>query len=320
MRSRAATAGISSANLVYAHDSGELICTDCTYWCSNCQEAYQWEDDMLNCCDTTSDVVNSYCYRPMFNYYSTSEMHVDIRSMPEPGVLYMGAEIEINKMFGNMVDEFIDECTTEQEGFIYFKEDGSLGPDGVELVTMPGTLRAFEQVFPFDALDSARSKGARSFYYANCGFHIHVSRSAFTPTHMWKFIRFQLNNPILCQRVAQRDESSYASWHFDDSERRDLPQYVKGTKTNGRRYLAINFQNHATVELRYFKGNILRNAIMKNLEYVQSLYDYTKDMTVRQVMDKGLTEHKYMLWLDENRVRYPNLANFLDNDNNEGDN
>jgi hypothetical protein len=135
---------------------------------------------------------------------------------------------------------------------------------------------------------------------------------------MWKFIRFQLNNPYLCQRVAQRDESSYASWHFDDVEKRSLPEYVKGTKSNGRRYLAINFQNYSTVELRYFKGNILRSAIMKNLEFVQSIYDYTKVMNVRQVFEGALSEQKYILWLADQH-KYPNLVNFLNNGD-EGEN
>ena len=320
IRNRALSVGMGSNGFIYTNDTGELVCIDCAYFCENCQESYQDYDEMLNCCDTRSDVVNCYSYRPRFNYYRMSEAYLDITHVAEPGLLYMGVEIEVNKMGGTMADEFIDDCTVEQKGFIYLKEDGSLGPDGVEIVTMPSTLEAFKNTFPFDALDNARRKGARSFYYANCGFHIHVARSAFTPTHMWKFIRFQLQNPLLCQRVAQRDESSYASWYFDESEKRDLPEYVKGTKTNGRRYLAINFQNHATVELRYFKGNILPSAILKNLEFVQSMYNYTKNMTVRQVMDKGLSESKYMLWLDQYGGRYPNLIHFLDNDSNEGDN
>jgi hypothetical protein len=309
--------GIYSTSFVNASDTDEYMCSDCAVSCENCGEMYAYEDNAYDCCNTGSNAVHSYSYRPTFYYYERSEDIVLSKSRSTPGVLYMGVEIEINKM-SEIVDEFIDCCTREQSEFVYFKEDGSLGPDGVELVTMPATLEAFEQVFPFLALDDAREKGARSFYYANCGFHIHVSRSAFTPSHMWKFIRFQLNNPYLCQRVAQRDESSYASWHFDDAEKRSLPEYVKGTKSNGRRYLAINFQNYSTVELRYFKGNILRSAIMKNLEFVQSIYDYTKNMNVRQVFEGALSERKYMLWLADQH-KYPNLVNFL-NTNDEGEN
>jgi hypothetical protein len=309
--------GIYSVRFLSALDTDEYVCIDCLYCCDNCGQRYQYEDGMLECCSIGSDAIHGYSYRPTFYYYEIDDDVIVPKFCASPGVLYMGAEIEINKM-SEMVDDFIDFCTAEQSEFVYFKEDGSLGPEGVELVTMPATLEAFEQSFPFLALDDAREKGARSFYYANCGFHIHVSRSAFTPSHMWKFIRFQLNNPYLCQRVAQRDESSYASWHFDDVEKRSLPEYVKGTKSNGRRYLAINFQNYSTVELRYFKGNILRSAIMKNLEFVQSIYDYTKVMNVRQVFEGALSEQKYMLWLADQH-KYPNLVNFLNNGD-EGEN
>ena len=320
-RTSAIRLGIQVTSFVRGEDTLETICDDCAYHCPDCGETYQYEESMLDCCEQQSRNINNYSYRPMFIYHSINEVgdvHSTTRAIE--GELYMGVELEINKMDDDMVQQFIDNCTTAEEVFVYFKEDGSLGPDGVELVTMPATLDAFEAVFPFDALDNARLNGARSFYYSNCGFHIHVSRSAFTPTHMWKFVRFQLMNPGLCQRVAQRQESSYATWYYDENEERDIPQYVKGVKTNGRRYLAINFQNHATVELRYFKGNILRSAILKNLEFVQSVYNYTKHMTVSEVMNKGLTENKYHCWLDENRDNYPHLVSFLDNDENEGDN
>ena len=300
-----------------AQDTGEMVCHDCVYSCDNCGETYQDEQEYLGCCNSGSDSIHCYSYRPTPYFYVYRDDEVIPLSMYEPGVLYMGAEIEIAKM-ADLVDDFLENCTRDESDFLYFKEDASIGDYGAELVTMPATLEAFERIFPFDALDAARDAGARSFYYPSCGFHIHVSRTAFTATHMWKFVRFQLMNPGLCQRVAQRTESSYATWYYDEREERDIPEYVKGVKSNGRRYLAINFQNHNTVELRYFKGNILRGAIMKNMEFVQSMYDYTKSLTVRDVMNGSLKERSYMLWLAEQDA-YPNLKSFLDNDSNEGD-
>ena len=225
----------------------------------------------------------------------------------------MGVELEIAKMSA-LAGDFDSMLSPKSRDFVYMKEDGSLGPDGVELVTMPATLDAFKKMFPFSELDWARLSGARSYAYPACGFHIHVSRSAFTATHLWKFVRFQLQNASLCQRVAQRGENSYASWYYEESEQRSIPDYVKGKKSNGRRYLAINFQNTNTVELRYFKGNILRGAILKNLEFVQSMYEYTRDMTVSDVMTGGLREGNYLVWLDERAALYPNLIHFLYND------
>jgi hypothetical protein len=311
--------GIYSSWQYEASDTCEALCGECGYICENCGCRHEYEGSWLDCCEQGGDIHN-YSYKPYFYYYSMEDGNPKSSTWTKSNdLLYMGVELEINKMV-YLVSDFLEDCTSEQNEFIYFKEDGSIGPDGVELVTMPATIDAFSHLFPFDALDSARQRGARSFGYQNCGFHIHVSRSAFTATHMWKFVRFQLKNPSLCQRVAQREESSYASWYFEDSERRSLPEYVKGKKSNGRRYLAINFQNRATVELRYFKGNILKGAILKNLEFVQSMYDYTKMLSVNDVMHGALTEESYNEWFftEENIEKYPNLHYFFTNDSSRG--
>ena len=308
--------GIQYSNYYIANDTQNRVCADCVQICDECDACFEWDDNAYNCCRGSYDgrTLLSYSYRPStWYYYDWVNDSISSATRPTIGSLYMGIELEIMKM-SHLVDDFHENADTSSLEYLYFKEDGSLGDGGAELVTMPGTLEAHREMFPFDALDLARSDGARSYAYSCCGFHIHVARSAFTPTHMWKFIKFQMNNPGLCQIVAQRDESSYATWYYDEHEKNDLPDYIKGKKSNGRRYLAINFQNYATVELRYFKGNILKAAILKNLEFVQSIYDYTKSLTVRQVtFQNGLSEDSYKDWLFDEQVRinYPNLFNFL---------
>jgi hypothetical protein len=215
-----------------------------------------------------------------------------------------------------LADNFYESLTPRQKDFMYMKTDGSLSSSGVELVTMPATLEAIKLSFPFSQLDTAREAGARSFYYNNCGFHIHVSRSAFTATHMWKFAKFQIENPLLCQSVGQRTSSSYASWHYEYGGSANLgdglPSMVKGKSSNRDRYVAINFQPRETVELRYFKGNILTAAILKNVEFVQSMYDYTKNLSVKDVVVyHALKSDHYLEWLNENSESYPNLYTYI---------
>lgn len=314
---RVREANIPTMSFTSTNDTGETVCENCWHSCSECGTIYQYEDGAIDCCYQQDSNIHNYSYRPTPEFHEVREDGlVHSHFGPITGVLYMGIELEIAKM-ARCVDDFIDTTINDRFGnFAYFKEDGSIGDDGAELVTMPATLQAFERVFPFDALDNARKNGARSFHYQSCGFHVHVSRSAFSATHMWRFIKFQLNNPKLCQAVAQREESSYATWHYEENERTSLPDYVKGKRSNGRRYLAINFQNRATVELRYFKGNILRAAIMKNVEFVQSIYDYTKHMSFQQVVQGHLSDLKYMQWLSMQDA-YPNLRFFIDNNCNQ---
>ena len=309
------SADLSSVFFYFTED-GYNVCEDCVWWCPDCNSAYSDESDMLNCCSNRNNSVHFYGYKPgpMFHDIDYNRV-LTVKGVATPGVLYMGIELEVAKM-ADLADEFHERMSFDEREFLYMKEDGSLGADGVELVTHPATMDGFKKMFPFESLDWARREGARSFAYHSCGFHIHVSRSAFSPTHMWKFVKFQMHQYELCQKVAQREDSSYATWHWEQSEHNDLPEYIKGKKSNGRRYLAINFQNRNTVELRYFKGNMLRGAIMKNLEFVQSVYDYTKGLTVRDVAFGALNNlDHYYEWLDSNEG-YENLKYFLINDRN----
>jgi hypothetical protein len=225
----------------------------------------------------------------------------------------MGIELEVEKMAEYAYD-FIRAANDDYDepNFLFTKSDGSLSETGVEIVTMPATLKAFKELWPQDAMDKARDMGARSFRWQNCGFHIHVSRSAFMPSHMWKFVRFQMRNSELCQRVGQRENSSYAEWWGIQDNLSNLPNIVKGKNSNRSRYIAINFQRSDTVELRYFKGNILQEAIMKNVEFVDSIYEYTKQLSSAEIIARnGLSRRMYLLWLARNVEYYPNLYSFL---------
>ena len=295
-------------------DDGYTLCDDCVYCCENSDRIYGSQDSMLDCC-YNSRHVNYYSYRPQFKFYGDNPGY---SYEPELGLLYMGVEIEMVRA-QPFVSEFLEMADEKFDApkFFYFKEDGSIGHDGAELVTMPATYEQFERWFPFDTLNYARENWRfRSFEYDSCGFHIHVSRTAFTATHMWRFVMFQLKNPALCQYVGQRETSMYATWNWESYERDSIPDYVKGKKSNGRRYLAINFQNTDTIELRYFKGNILEKAILKNLQFVKSMFEYTKNMSYRQVQAGALSDTAYRNWLDE-QSGYDELKSYLSNVNKE---
>jgi hypothetical protein len=321
--------GMDASYFVLTVDDCETACENCYSSCEGCGEAYTSYDAAQDCCYDGEDerhsavYVHSYSYRPTPKFFTHYCGINTVTNRASNDVLYMGMEIEVEKMMPH-ADEFYSSLTTKQEQFVYMKTDGSLSHNGVEIVTMPGTLDSIRTLFPFDSLDNARNRGARSFYYGNCGFHIHVSRSAFSPTHMWKFVKFQINNPSLCQTVGQRNNSSYAHWNYQYRDKFNmgdgLPSLVKGKSANGDRYVAINFQNHATVELRYFKGNILKAAILKNVEFVQSIYDYTKHLTAAEVMTRhGLSELSYLDWLGDKKELYPNLIQFIDSNSDQGE-
>lgn len=299
-----------SRTLMYDVNYG-FVCEDCVAFCEECDTIHGSYDDAENCC-RISRAVNYYSFTPQFRFHNDDG---EVSLVMRDDTLYMGIELEMVRV-AEFADEFIamEDEDSDCPSFFYFKDDASIGHNGAELVTMPATLSAFEKKFPFDTLDYARANWrVRAFEYESCGFHIHVNRSAFSPTHMWRFVRFQLKNPMLCQYVGQRESVMYATWQFDQSENAAIPDYVKGKRSNGRRYLAINFQNRATVELRYFKGNILPEAIRKNLQFVHSMYEYTKHMSYEEVIAGGLSESAYFDWLAGlDDATYADLRTYLD--------
>lgn len=297
-------------------DSAEECCVSDLFSCEECGE--QWEEsyEAVSCCDPGSGLLRDYCYRPPLRFWRMQDGLLQAFTHSQPRTLFMGMELELEKATGG-VEAFLgnaDEFSDAYPSFLWVKSDGSLGSQGVELVTMPSTLSAFRKRFPFAALEQWRKDGARSYAYSSCGIHIHVSRSAFDPPHMWRFVRFQLWNSQLCQLVAQREASSYAQWTeggaIQGNESDSLPDFIKGKDANRNRYVAINFQNDQTVELRYFKGNITEASILAKLSYVDSLYRFTKQLTYRDCASGALRNSSaYLAWLADEE--YPELIEFL---------
>lgn len=296
------------------HDDydGANYCCDFTRRCSSCNEWWDSETDAQNCC--SSRFVHDYSYKPYLRFHDA----IDWTSDATPGVLFMGAELEMENVRDH-VEYWYDtnghgEDYSEPK-FSFWKEDGSLGDSGAELVTMPATLDGIRATFPWDAIDHLHTKGARAFHTGTCGMHIHVSRSAFTPTHLWRFVKLQTKNVGMCEAIAQRSQSSWARWsshgNVDDSGA-SLPDYVKGKDHNHKRYVAINFQNHATVELRYFRGNMVGATIMARFEFVHAMWEYTRTLTVANVRDGALDATQFLAWAREHSTEYPKLVAFVD--------
>lgn len=288
--------GVSDES-IYTDDS-YTVCSDCASVCEVCEAVYSGHDSAVGCCGSRNGI-NDYSYRPSPVFWHMGDLPVS-SYRPLPRTLYVGVEIEAEEA-ADSASEFLSDASEESgsEQFVYLKHDGSLGSGGVEIVTHPSTPEAFLERFPFDALEKWTARGARSFNRESCGLHIHVSRSAFTPSHLWRFVRFQLANVDHCVGVAQRRSDQWANWSGSgmDEVKKSLPSMVKGTKRNGVRYVAINFQNRDTVELRYFKGNLSPRIIRRQVLFVSAMYHYTRTLTVADVKGGAFDWGRFVEWV-----------------------
>jgi hypothetical protein len=282
--------------------------------CEECDQAWDTDEEAARCCGAPG--VFEWDWKPIFHFWSVSENRLIRGRFEIPNELYLGIELETECGSGTFAEFLSDanEIMGDPE-FVYGKRDGSLDETGVELVTMPSTLDAFRRRFPWQALARWNENGARSFYRGSCGFHIHASRSFFTPTHLWRFAAFQMRNKSLCEAIAQRSNSHWAKWRslsdFGSYDEAPLSDIVKGKGENGERYVAINFQNAATVELRYFRGNLRPEAILARVEFVDAIAHYTQPLSAADVMRGALSVAPFAEWVDTNRNRYSALANWL---------
>ena len=291
-------------------EDGDSVCEDCVYTCEDCGAWWSSSDSASQCCGGGGGTIHDYSYRPALTFWSGGDVLVRT-SVPQRSTLYVGVEIEAESA-ADTADVFLADAGEEagSEDFVYLKHDGSLGDGGVEVVTHPATPEAFLKRFPFAALEGWADRGARSYHRQACGMHIHVSRSAFTPSHLWRFVRFQMANVGHCIRLAQRESQQWAQWDGDgmDEIKKSLPSMVKGQKRNGHRYVAINFQNPNTVELRYFKGNLSPRIIRRQVLLVSAMYTYTKDLTLKDIQGGAFGWQRFAGWVSADPFHAPLAA------------
>jgi len=316
-------------NWLEVNDGEGFYCDNCVYSCGNCGEMWSNIDNMEeSCCyeeSNRSELIYHYGYKPNpFMFWVTPPGSVpSARSSHEAAayslnqapssVLFIGMELEMEKAMRILNDAWnkFREPNRFTPSFLYFKTDGSLSPNGIELVTMPSTLETFKERFPWEGLEHLHYLGARSFGYESCGMHFHLSKKSFTAPHMWRFVKFHTKNNELCIQIARRKDSHWASWDSTDIESK-LPDVIKGKTNNMNRYVALNFQNRETLELRYFKGNLIKEGILRNMEFIQSIYDFTKNLSSESIRNGDLSNaihphSRYRGFVRNNQELYPNL-------------
>jgi hypothetical protein len=266
----------------------------------------------------------------MINYANRSELYrmfeysTDIISTVQwqrpdyvPDTLY-GIELEHSTDYS--VQALIDAFP---EIYAFVKKDSTVNGskrNAGELVTIPADIRKHRKMFAsffknlnedmFDTLDKH-----------NNGMHIHIDRLAFetVPMHLKKFCWFFTNpaNHKFLEEISERNKASIDSYaRFVTAPRvsRPMPGKSSGlSMINGDRELRssgkhtfVNLGKAHTVEVRLFKGVVAFASIMKNLEFVDSILEFSKygsysDMNIVQYI-------KFLRSQNVSKYRALNLA------------
>jgi len=251
--------------------------------CNNCQMLHR---DVLQ-----------YNQKPKPKYTVFNE-----RKTPREDAPFFGVEFEVE-----MSD--VDNCCSRRElartvkeiigtEYMYSKHDGSLlsidgenGRGGLEIVTHPFSWKFYKNTNVFETLFRIIENEQWNAKSERCGNHIHITKNAFTSFHLFKFMRFfynKRNRPffkIMSARVNPDGEHCrrYCRWWREDAE---MLKNVVVRKRNivPDKHGAINLMNHETIEIRIFQGVDNMEDFSRNMEFVHSLIEFTKEASAKECM------------------------------------
>jgi len=306
----------------YAEDRSGTWCEDCwndtlTY-CEGCSCYYY---NPCDCYDENIDI-HDYSYTPDLEFHSNN----DNPTSPADH-LYFGIEIEVEAPRGDwgIRKQAAAFATANLESYdlAYLKSDGSL-ECGFEIVTHPMTHDYFKNSADkyWEVLEHLRSHyRMRSWSAGTTGLHIHISRAGFNNgAHSHRFLQLVYNNEEFYSKIAGRTSGRWAK--FDDvhqwdstkeksvkSFKRKLAPYRANTSD---RYSAVNTLNRNTFEMRIFRSTLNGNTVKSALDLAHASVEYTRSLTVNQVVNGALERMNFIQFIYNNSDTYSHLISRMD--------
>lgn len=311
--------------VVEIEDRSGHFCENCAgdaMFCENCELYYM--DGCDRGCDgdfeDNSRVIHDYSYRPDAIFHST-----------ESGErLYFGIEIEVETP-RNRQEASTYAQRLEPLELAYLKNDGSLSC-GFEIVTHPMSHDFYKNQADelWQTLEKLRTEyKVKAWDAGTAGMHIHISRTGFSSgAHMHRFLNLVYSNQPFYEALAGRESERWAKFtdivetryvRDENGERmtdEDGIYLHKRTRSfmgkikdgrNSDRYSAVNMQNRETLEMRIFRSSVNSDTVKSQLDLAHASVEYTRTLSVKQVIDGALTQSAFIQYISENESLYPQL-------------
>jgi len=291
------------------------ICSNCYNYdyvtCSECGEVIREQDAIYNeddeewyCrrCNERAGRIRNYGYKPSPVFktkHDTFHVSEDIKE------LMFGVENEIDKG-ENPLDTAAAICRKAPD--VYIKHDGSLGSNGMEIVTHPCSLEYHMENLGWDSICKiAMESDYKSHDARTCGLHVHVGRQQLGDTEeqrketIAKIITLVARHWDAIVRFSRRRENQLRDWaskpNIDLSKKwtkEDLIYECMYERHRGR-YRAVNLCNYETIEFRIFNGTLKYHTILATLQLVSNICEYAKENSFEVVLQStwhGITHYK----------------------------
>lgn len=236
----------------------------------------------------------------------------------EKDPVLLGVELELSTEYSwrQLVD-------AAEDPFFILKQDGSITgskPNLAELVTAPSSFKYLKRQFAlwFDKLDYNKFDTTTN---TGNGMHVHVGKEHFEDRiHMRNFCWF-LNNPanqdfnvLISERGTYQIMSRYSpicSFYGCSTKMRAYRRVLElvGNGFRGISNFKGGINRSDTIEVRMFKGIVSYASIVKNLEYVESLFYFTRSLSSY----RELSLKHYLEFLNKTpKNRFTVLKEFLE--------
>lgn len=292
-----------------ASDSSDCMCEPCfennTSYCEECDTNYvngcEYDHDYEN----DSRVIHDYSYRPDPRFYR----HPD----EQPHRLYFGIEVETEVRGQSYEDRKMAAeyaVKLEGQGLAYLKSDGSL-ECGFEIVTHPMTHQYYANAESlWEVIRTLKTEyNMMSWGTRTCGLHVHISRAGFNGgSHQHRFLQLVYNNKKLYELLAGRSASHWAKFDDDVDPNTGVKSLKHKFDRNGSdRYSAVNTNNRNTLEMRIFRGSLNPRFIKSAIDLAHASVEFTRTMSVKEVIDNGLSCIKLIQYIESKADLYPSL-------------
>jgi hypothetical protein len=208
--------------------------------------------------------------------------------------------------------------------FFFLKEDSSISGEGLyrcEIVTVPMSMKAHKILWA-ELFQNISDKSDTSVENTN-GTHIHVSRENFIDSHHKKNFIWFFNHPAhagylldISERETYEQMVRYSRFcmndpsngTFIDSENTKASLFKNIERKVHTRESIVNTQKPKTLEVRLFKGVVSFSSLLKNIEFVDSVLEFTKERSAVQIIWP-----RYIQWLEKEtqKNQYKTLKEFL---------
>lgn len=292
--------GILTADSYSGPEPSDNVYCQCCYddLCTTCDRCGDtaYREDMHN---ADGDWVCSACYEDEEDrlILSYSDKTANSLRSETRDKLKFGIELEVEaKSDAESGAEYVRGCMAED--YCVFKQDGSLGDGGFEIVTRPDSVAVHKRKWE-TLLNDTPGKRLRSWVGGRCGMHVHVTKSALSQLQLGKMLCY-LNDPANAAFVATVAGRLPCHWC------KVSPKKLSDVKLQAERYVALNITAR-TAEFRIFRGTLLASSFYKNLEFVQALVSFCSP--AGRSIAEATSYKAFCSWLS--KKDYPNLHAFL---------